>query len=259
MENTKSRLYRGSIQPVLGVIIGQSNGFPHGLDTILSHLNETADKILFSRETLPLSVIVAVHHEPFIDSSVGGLIKYCPRLEPRLLEDGMKVGRNGVYFCKGRMHTGVDKYHGYSEVRTMKSGESFGPNIDYLVITATDYFKRINVPKKIPVIGVILSGMVQDGALGAVYVMNSEDSLLLIQDPASCSNDAESSMPLQTLARLYLLEQGVPWEKLPPGILPVGPVLRHYNEIQAVREGKVVIAKPEEIGPLIIKKMRENL
>ncbi|MBI2140672.1 chemotaxis protein CheB [Candidatus Woesearchaeota archaeon] len=254
MDKTRTQLYNGSVQPVLAVLIGQSTGFPNGLDALLGHLSSEADKIMFPKETLPLSVIVAVHHEPYIDGRVGELSCYCNRLQPKLLEDGMKVGRNGVYFCQGRKKTGIDKYHSFAEVQPQDG--SFGPNIDFLFITAADYFKR-HCPS-IPIISVILSGNEYDGARGALYAIRPEKSLLLVQDPEQITKGG-NSMPLQTLERLIRVERGESWEHIPDGILPTEHTLRDYKRLDAVRNGKVIVTVPEKMGPIIIRKMRENL
>jgi len=127
-----------------------------------------------------------------------------------VLEDESQINGRGIYLVPGgkqayisptgrvRIEDHLIDLRAYESSVTELDDEG-KPNLNLVLKTATDYFAR----KKIPMIAVLLSGLVSDGANGFAYCMDVPTNIGFIQDPRTIDEDHGPSMPEQAIERLY--------------------------------------------------------
>jgi two-component system chemotaxis response regulator CheB len=125
-------------------------------------------------------VVIAIHSEPA--SILRQALEFRSPLNIKTAEDGETLEKSTVYVVPGAKHA----FFGGGQLRisSVVRDSGFRPSIDALFMTmAAEYGERA--------IGVILSGLLQDGMRGA-QVVHDMGGRTIVQDPAEALHD---SMP----------------------------------------------------------------
>lgn len=151
------------------IAIGSSTGGTEALSTILKDLHP------------PLPPIVIAQHIPALFAKLFAerLNSEC-RLSVQEGKDGEAVKRNFVYIAPGNLHMTVEK-SGSDIITRVKTGpkvHSCRPSVDVLFKSVAENVGNV-------ALGVILTGMGQDGAEGLLKMRN-QGSYTLGQDEATC-------------------------------------------------------------------------
>lgn len=177
----------GRMAPALRdtVVIGASAG---GLDALTRLLPQLPTE-------LPASVFITLHLSPDRSSSLPDILARSSTLAVQFARDGMATRPGRIYLAPPDRHLvlvddHVSLIHGPRENRAR-------PAIDPL-------FRSAAVQRRARVVGVVLSGLLDDGASGLLAIKRC-GGLALVQDP----NDArEPSMPQQASNLLGALLDG---------------------------------------------------
>lgn len=155
------------------IAIGVSTGGPVALRTLL--------------HTLPDQFrggIVIVQHMPeggMIQSLVKSLDEICP-LPVKEAQDGDEIKDGGVWVAPAGFHIEIykrsGKYHTVLNKRENKTG--FVPSVDYL------FASMARLPNPPSMIGVILTGMGQDGS-NAAHAIKQKGAILIAQNEKTCT------------------------------------------------------------------------
>jgi two-component system, chemotaxis family, protein-glutamate methylesterase/glutaminase len=175
------------------VAIGASAGGPAALAIVLAGLAE-----------LPASVLVVQHlHADF----VGGLVSWMERvsaLPVELARHGSPLEPGVVYMAPGDMHLKVGEGH-LIELDT-EPPSAHRPSVDVLFSSVAEHAEG-------PKVGVLLTGMGQDGAAGLLEV-RKRDGVTIVQDEAT---SAVFGMP-QAAQRLGAAGRVLPLEDIAAAI-----------------------------------------
>jgi two-component system, chemotaxis family, protein-glutamate methylesterase/glutaminase len=147
------------------VAIGASTGGPPALTSVLSRL--PAD--------FRIPVVVVQHITP---GFAGGLVSLLDRRVPlpvRFAVEGARIGP-GIWFAADDAHLGIDHAMRFSLDRTTRRG-AHRPSLDML-------FESVAAAAGDGAVGVVLTGMGRDGALG-VAAIRAAGGLTIAQDEAS--------------------------------------------------------------------------
>ena len=191
------------------VVIGGSAGSFTALKSILAGLPED----------LPAAVIVCQHMSPSHGSTAAELLEAHSALPVRIAEDLMEIEPGHVYFAAPDAHLmiGGDHLH----LRRGAHENNFRPAIDPL-------FRSAAVFRATRAVGVILSGLMDDGSAGA-RAMARTGARIIVQSPetaqfpdmpraASRAVPHADEVPLEEIAARLAGIAGSPC--LPPGEIP---------------------------------------
>lgn len=177
------------------VCIGSSTGGPQALYQLLPRLPKN----------FPVPIICVQHmSDGFLRGLVEWLSAYCS-LNLSIAATGEKPEAGHVYFAPERMNLRIDA-RGCFELVKPDANNVYVPNVDALFSSASAYFHSATV-------GVLLSGMGQDGVLG-LGIIQAQGGRTMIQDK---STSVIFGMPGAALAA------GVAQEVLPVDM--IAPVL----------------------------------
>ena len=123
-------------------------------------------------EDLPASVFVVVH-VPETNSSLSGVLARCGKLSVATAKDGDNIKHGHVYVAPGGRHLVLN--NGCVELRNGPRENRHLPSVDTL-------FRSAARAHRDRVIGVVLSGALDDGAAGA-YAVKARGGTLIVQDP----------------------------------------------------------------------------
>ncbi len=178
-----------SIQPPFpGVAIVVSTGGPQTL------------KILFDSLTLPFnaSLFLVQHGPDWVLDSLAEMLNSKYEFPVQLAVDGMEPKESQVYLAPGDKHLGIDPETFCFQLTDDPLEHFLRPVGDYLFRSAARAFGKYCV-------GVVLSGLGKDGALGAKKICDFGGQIL-IQDPKTAVADTmpkmvvESGIPHQVVA-----------------------------------------------------------
>ena len=151
---------------------------------------------------LPAAVFVTLHMPESIRSALPQILSRAGKIETIHAEDGLAIRPGRVYVAPPGFHLMVDR----SQMRVTRGAREHGhrPAIDPLFRSAAITFG----PR---VIGVILSGLLDDGTIGLLEVKRA-GGIAVVQDPA----DTEwPSMP-QSALRNVAVDHALPAGRLGP-------------------------------------------
>lgn len=138
------------------ILIGSSTGGPGHIDKILKGLKQNFEG----------TIIIAQHMSPHFIESFARQIGTISPLEVHVVRDGMVLHPSSVYICSGECR--IVENHAQLVFNHQESHESvYTPDIDTLFSSAAllpSSFKRL---------GVILTGIGEDGARGALALFHS--------------------------------------------------------------------------------------
>src|SRR5262245_50824407 len=160
------------------VVVGASSGGVEGLIALLSGL--PAD--------LRAAVFVVLHVRPDLPSQLPAILNRVGVLPAAHAVDGGPIRRGRVYIAPPRLQTYL--HRGRIGVRRGPQENSHRPAIDPLFRTAAHHYG----PR---VIGIILSGALDDGAAGLAAVKRA-GGLAIVQDPEDA---AIGAMPQNAIQR----------------------------------------------------------
>lgn len=138
------------------IIIGSSTGGPGHLDKILKGLSRDFNA----------TIVIAQHMSPHFIESFARQIGTISSLEVHVAHDGMVLNPSNVYVCSGECRI-VEDYHHLVLTHRQSNESIYTPDIDALfssVAQLSSSFKRL---------GVILTGIGEDGAKGALELFES--------------------------------------------------------------------------------------
>lgn len=153
------------------VLIGSSTGGPQALTRVLSQLPER----------LGAAVLVVQHMPPIFTQALATSLNQKCALHVKEAEDGEAVLANAVYLAPGGRHMKVASgRQGEVTIRITDDPHEnhCRPSVDYLFRSAALHF-----PGR--ALGVVLTGMGNDGALG-VRLLKRSGSAIIAQDEATC-------------------------------------------------------------------------
>jgi two-component system chemotaxis response regulator CheB len=175
---------------------------------------------------LPASMFVVQHVGR--DSALADVLKRCGTVQVATASDGEPVRPGRVYVAPGDQHLMLED--GKVRVSRGPRENRHRPSVDVLFRTAAKAYRS-------RVIGVILSGALDDGAAG-VFAVKQRGGVVVVQDPASA---LFPSMPKNAL-RAARADYCVP-------LAEIGPLL-----VKLVCGGKVMGKRKEKTAPRKLNK-----
>jgi two-component system chemotaxis response regulator CheB len=133
------------------IVIGSSTGGPAVLVDMLS-----------SMPNINASVVIVQHIEPRVGRLWTRRLKSITSLDVGLAETGSRLVNGKVFIAPGRSHLKLINN------RVIKVVENIGP--DYCFSSVNTTMMSLSKPKKGKIIGVILTGMGNDGAEGIKHI-----------------------------------------------------------------------------------------
>lgn len=175
------------------VVLGSSWGGLGALKIILSGLPPS----------FPLPIVIAQHRS--VDSKDEGLARYYDalcELPVRSVEDKQSIEAGTVYFAPPDYHLLIE---GDAFALSVDERVQFSrPSVDVLMESAVDSFGAA-------VIGVILTGMNEDGAQGLAAVEKA-GGCTIVQEPETA---ARSEMPRAALRAVRAVDAVLPLDEIP--------------------------------------------
>lgn len=157
-------LYRPKI-----IVIGSSTGGPMALENIFSKL----------KGPLRCPIVIAQHMPAIFTASLAERIQKITGIPASEAKDNEEL-RNQIYVAPGNYHLRI-KGTKFRPILTLNQDEYINfvrPAVDPLFETASSLFKE-------GCLGVVLTGMGQDGREGTVHIKNNE-GIVIIQNEESC-------------------------------------------------------------------------
>lgn len=152
------------------VVIASSTGGPSALEEIFKKLKGPFSKPVF----------IAQHMPPVFTEILAKRLSDIAQTIVKEGKDGEIVQNGVVYIAPGDFHMVLEKKEN-KVVITLNQGpqrNSVRPAADYLFESAADIYGK-------SLLGIVLTGMGEDGAQGAHYI-REKDGLILIQNKESC-------------------------------------------------------------------------
>ena len=152
------------------IVIASSTGGPPALEKTLRSL----------KGPLRCPIFIVQHMPPVFTSALAKRLKDVTGIEAREAEHGEVVERNRIYVAPGDYHMGIAKSGNESVINLDQGAQrnSVRPAADILFETAASVFG----PK---VMGVVLTGMGEDGLVGSIAVKKAGGGIA-IQEKSSC-------------------------------------------------------------------------
>lgn len=135
------------------IVIGASTGGPGHIRRIMASLDGTMEA----------AVVVAQHMDAVYLPSFAKQMQELSALEVRLVEERSLLERGHVYVCSGSS-VFKETSEGVAIEREQGCEGHYNPNIDRLFDTAAE------VTKSVGVLGIILTGIGEDGARGCLHL-----------------------------------------------------------------------------------------
>lgn len=217
------------------VVIGGSAGSFTALRRLLADLPED----------LPAAVLICQHFSSVGESHAVDLLRGYSNMPVKLAEDGMEIESGKIIFAQPDIHMMIG--HDHLHLRRGAHENNFRPAIDPLFRSAAVY----RGPRAV---GVILSGMMDDGAAGA-RALHRTGGHILVQSPDSADFP---DMPNAALTAVPEAEP-VPLETLAAEITaltnrpcnPAGPVPWHIGiELKIAGLEGATMTNEERLGDL---------
>jgi two-component system chemotaxis response regulator CheB len=183
------------------VVIGASTGGPSAIQTILCRLPKT----------FPVPIVVAQHMPAGFTRHFAERLDHITQIEVKEARLGDTLQAGTVLICPGGHHANLRMLENKTMVHTAPRRESdkYVPSVDALMISAADLFKS-------KVLGVLLTGMGNDGKLGmqkikeksGVTVAESEETAVVFGMPkeAILTGKVDKVMPLHEISEEMIRE-----------------------------------------------------
>lgn len=126
----------------------------------------------------PMLVVQHINHK-FVPSMVERMVSIAPpHIDVKVAEDLVFVKPNTIYFANNEKHLTVVSKAGRLSLRLVEAPprNGFIASADYLFESAAQV--KLKSDKKMDVLGVILSGMGNDGAKGALQLKNTDINVI---------------------------------------------------------------------------------
>ncbi|MGH2487798.1 MAG: chemotaxis protein CheB, partial [Ktedonobacterales bacterium] len=188
------------------IVIGASAGGVEPTVTILRELPQS----------LPAAVFVVIHIPPHVTSRLLRIFARASRLPAQHAVDGAPIERGHIYVAPPDMHVLLEQ--GYMRVVRGPKENRTRPAIDPLFRTAA----RVYGPR---VIGVVLSGALNDGTAGLLAIKR-RSGLAIVQDP----HDAVVAMMPESALDYVSVDHCVPAAQ-------IAPLLNQLTRLGAEDEG----------------------
>ncbi|WP_436901571.1 chemotaxis-specific protein-glutamate methyltransferase CheB [Halovenus halobia] len=182
------------------LFIAASTGGPSEIHTVVGALPATAD----------LRVVIVQHMPEQFTGRFADRLDEVSALDVREASDGDQVGPNEAVIARGDHHLEIDRELGDDLVVSLTDDDpvhSVRPAADVTLQSGTEAVSG-------PVVGVVLSGMGSDGAVG-VEALADAGATVLVQDPeaASIASMPENAIETGAVDGVY------PTEALPAAII----------------------------------------
>lgn len=138
------------------ILIGSSTGGPGHIDRILKGI----------KEKFIGTIVIAQHMSPHFIESFARQIGTISPLDVHAVADGMELHPSSVYVCSGECRI-VEENHRIVFRHQEPQNTIYTPDIDTLFLSAAQLTERVKR------FGVILTGIGEDGAKGALELFNS--------------------------------------------------------------------------------------
>jgi two-component system chemotaxis response regulator CheB len=216
------------------IVIGGSAGVVEALRSLVKQLPES----------FPAAIFVAYHVPPGADGAMQRMLAGAAKLEVKLADDGEPIRKRTIYVARPDRHLMLDK-HAVRVTRGPRENR-WRPAIDPL-------FRSAAVAHGSRVIGVVLTGMLDDGTAGLAAIKRC-GGVAVVQDPHEAAypgmpQSAIDNVPVDH--RIALRDMGALLERLvrePAGVSPPVPGdLREEARVSA--EGVPVSANPPPGSP----------
>jgi two-component system chemotaxis response regulator CheB len=215
------------------VVIGCSAGGVEALPRVLQQLPKG----------LPAAVFVVQHLAPHGTPHLAGILQRSSQLPVEWAEQGAQISPGRVLVAPPDVHLLLDEHH--IQLRRSARENRSRPSIDKL-------FRSAAAVRGSRVIGVLLTGMLDDGVAGLRAIRDS-GGLVIVQDPASAAfpdmpaSAIRALAPVRTLpldaigvALVALVGQPVAPAEVPPGLA---------LEAEVDRAGSVAPERMHALGP----------
>jgi two-component system response regulator WspF len=189
-------LREGKHQPLIA--IGSSTGGPKALATLLSALPDY----------IPASIVIVQHVDENFTAGLADWLDSQSNLDVCVAKAGAPIEINKVYLAGGDKHLLLDNRLCF-EYTDEPVDYAYRPSID-------EFFNSINQRWPGPAIGVLLTGMGNDGAKGLLTLKNNS-GLTIAQDEESC---AVYGMP-KAAVKINAAHMVLPINDIPVAIMKV--------------------------------------
>lgn len=168
-EKGKAKRHIADLLPT-AVVIASSTGGPSALETIFSQLKGPFNKPIF----------IAQHMPPVFTELLAKRLREMCGADVHEAKDGEVVKPNGVYVAPGDYHMVLVRVDGVVKIMLNQDPHrnSVRPAADFLFESASEVYMS-------SLLGVVLTGMGEDGAIGARRIRENSGAIL-IQDKESC-------------------------------------------------------------------------
>lgn len=181
------------------VVIGTSWGGLNALSTVIGGLPAT----------FALPLVVVQHRSPDAASLLPELLQARTRLVVTEVDDKRPMAGGHVYVAPANYHLLIER--GFFSLTTDPPVRYSRPSIDVTFVSAADEYARA-------VIGVVLTGANEDGALGLRRIAD-RGGHAIVQDPAS----AESPIMPQAALHLVPTARVIPLERIAGHLVSIAP------------------------------------
>jgi two-component system, chemotaxis family, protein-glutamate methylesterase/glutaminase len=159
----------GRVRPIEAIVLASSTGGPSALEVVLSGLDRSID----------VPILIVQHIPPMFSAILAERLNNTCHLTVQEAENGTKMRRGTVYIAPGGFHMRVKRVDREVVITTDEGApvNSCRPAADILFQSAAPVFRDA-------ALGVVLTGMGQDGLNGARDLVN-EGVQVIVQDEAS--------------------------------------------------------------------------
>jgi two-component system chemotaxis response regulator CheB len=178
------------------VVIGSSTGGPNALMQVVP----------FIPEDIPAAILIVQHMPPMFTRTLAERLDEASKITVKEAREGSVVSKGTALLAPGDFHMIVGK-HGKITLNQEPPIHGVRPAVDFTMKAASDVYGG-------SVIGVILTGMGEDGTQGAAYI-KSRGGKILAQDQ---STSAVYGMPMSA-AKSGCVDKILPLHKIAKGIV----------------------------------------
>ncbi len=193
----KQKTQTYSSRRTVGIVsIGSSTGGPRALQSIISSLPEN----------YPVPVLIAQHMPASFTGPFAERLNHLSAVSVKEAEDGEAISEGHVYIAPGGCHMGIAQDRlTKTTIKIVKDNGKYiyKPSVDFLMQSVVEFFSG-------HVLGVILTGLGNDGAKGMKEIKNkggrtiaeSEESCIVYGMPRAVINSgcADKIIPLTEIA-----------------------------------------------------------
>ncbi len=154
------------------VLIASSTGGPPALEKIFHHFRDL--------KTPHKPILIVQHMPPIFTTILAKRLKEISNLEVKEAEHGELIKESTVYVAPGDFHMEIKKKEGQNYIDLNKNSQrnSVRPAADFLFETGSSVYKN-------RCLGIVLTGMGEDGACGADAIRDGGGAIV-IQNKESC-------------------------------------------------------------------------